>query len=132
MPPKGRVTAPVSLSPAAAKNGMGGKNDKNKEEKPKKLNAQQVALNNVVEVADRLYKQHEQERVKTETADQISRRGAILDAALEKERLRIDKAEHRKNSRRKWKNGSNLPTGSVKNTAYGAVFHTPHGSHKLI
>ncbi|ESS68749.1 putative chaperone protein DNAj [Trypanosoma cruzi] len=96
MPPKGRATAPVSLSPAAAKNGMGGKNDKNKEEKPKKLNAQQVALNKVVEVADRLYKQHEQERVKTETVDQVSRRGALLDAALEKERLRIDKAEHEK------------------------------------
>ncbi|RNF27210.1 putative chaperone protein DNAj [Trypanosoma conorhini] len=100
MPPKDGVRpgrqSITGASPGVGVGGMGGRSDKNKDAKPRKLNAQQVALNKAVDMADRMYKQHERERVKREAADQVARQDASLDAALEKARLSNDKAEHEK------------------------------------
>lgn len=84
MPPKSIVSSSTA------------KGAKNKDEKPKRPNAQQVALNAATEMAGRLYKQHERDRVKREMSDQLTRQEALLGLALEKERLRIDKTAYEK------------------------------------
>ncbi|ESL09044.1 hypothetical protein TRSC58_03243 [Trypanosoma rangeli SC58] len=101
MPPKEGArsrgkSAPGAAFSLSAGGGTGGKSDKNKDANPKKLKAQQLVLNRAVEMADRMYKQHERERVKREANDQVARQDAFLDAALERARLSNDKIEHEK------------------------------------
>ncbi|ORC93817.1 putative chaperone protein DNAj [Trypanosoma theileri] len=82
--------------PPKAVPGKGNKGDKKGDEKPKKIGAHQLALNKAVETAEKLYKQHERERAKIENADRAARQDASLDAAVEKERLRVDREEYEK------------------------------------
>ncbi|KEG15441.1 putative chaperone protein DNAj [Trypanosoma grayi] len=80
--------------PPKAAAGRGNKDDKNKDKKPVKMSAQQLALAKAQDAADKLYKQHERERIKAENADRLDRQGASLDAAMEKERLRVDNEKY--------------------------------------
>nr|CCC89946.1 unnamed protein product [Trypanosoma congolense IL3000] len=62
----------------------------NKDEKVKKPKQSQIVLNKAIETADKLFKMHERERVKMETADRFALQKSSLDEATEKERLRQD------------------------------------------
>nr|CCC47373.1 putative chaperone protein DNAj [Trypanosoma vivax Y486] len=70
-----------------------GKDDK-KGGKPKKLKAIEIALGKAVETAGKLYKQHEAERLRMESADRVALQKISLDDAIEKERLRVDRDVH--------------------------------------
>ncbi|EPY23294.1 hypothetical protein STCU_07775, partial [Strigomonas culicis] len=68
----------------------GGKS-KGKNEPVKKLNPQQVALETATTTAQKMYKDHEKERLQAEKKDKAQRDYYHLDATVERERLKLEK-----------------------------------------